>query len=99
MIEDKYTELEMRLRAECEQGFAIGPKTPGPVEFTVGPRPYPSVAPTGESFTELGGGRTVAATDEAAYELALAAFRDYARDRTGTLYWRIYPEIERGRFY
>src|SRR5882724_5411491 len=100
MIEAKYTELEMRLRAECEQDFAIGPKTAGPVDFTIGTVPYPEVTPTGEAFKQLGSPPVkVTQTDEATYEQALAAFRDYARDRKGTLYWRIYPEIERGRFY
>ncbi len=101
---DIHTELELKLRAECERGFQIGPKT-GPDLWTPGatitfsPHRPLSVAPTGEPFTELIRVRPPAVDDDAAYELALTAFRNYASKQSGTLYWRTYPEIERGRFY
>lgn len=103
MITDNYTDLELKLRAECEQGFSVGPKCPSALEqtSTSHSRPDPGRAPTGERFVELTlmPPQKPLANDQEAYRIALQTFREYASDKTGTLYWRTYPEIERGRFY
>ena len=48
-------------------------------------------APTGEPFTVLQDGGY--ATRKDAKAGAKTAFDEYAKDHTGTLYWRIVPEI------
>jgi hypothetical protein len=73
------------VRAYCESRFPVGPHA----------ERMRSV--TGETFTEL----CIAwpsgfATIEQAAEAAMAAFRKYAEGKSGTLYWRIVPEIAYG---
>jgi len=95
-----YTELELKLRGECERGFNVGPKSPLAIENTsTAYRPMPGISPIGEPFVELNNGKNPVANDDECYDVALATFREYAAGRTGTIYWRTYPEIERGRFY
>lgn len=80
----QYSEMEMDLRASCEAGYEIGEAY----------RPeIPARAPTGERYRELTNVRAPAESAEGAFKLAQLAFADYARDRTGRLYWRVYPEI------
>lgn len=81
--------IEQRLREECEKGYAIGPAAVA----------YLSV--TGETFTELcgahpqveGGEIVYLTTLQEAYDAALAAFKAYAIGKSGTLYWRVHPEL------
>jgi hypothetical protein len=81
-----YTDLEEGLRIECERGFEVGP------------RGHSSVSATGEPFVVLTGSELLP-DDEECHAVASATFREYAAGKSGTLYWRIYPEIERGQFY
>lgn len=75
------------LLAYCESRFPVGDPTTGPH------------AVTGERYTELtklpysAGYLTVEAARIAAQE----AFDAYAKDKSGTLYWRIKPEIAMSR--
>jgi len=98
----KHSDMELRLRTECERGFKVGAKTPSALEFNhTGLRPDVSKAPTGEPFKELiNPDLQRRDSDQAAYDLALATFHKYAATRgPGTLYWRTYPEVENGKFY
>jgi len=92
-----HKELEQHLRSECEQGYTIGPSALGPYSVT------------GETFTELCGVGprddetheiVYLPTVEAAYDAAIAAFKAYASDKSGTLYWRVSPELgeNKGKF-
>lgn len=92
MQDDEKRALEQELCTECEKGYAIGPAAVG----------YLSV--TAETFAELcacsepapgeeTGEIVYFATPEAAYDAALAAFKAYAADKSGALYWRIPPEL------
>ena len=95
MKDSYYTKMELRLRADCERGFNVGPKTPSQVETE-----DLSKAPTGEPFIQLAPLALPCASDQETADVALATFRDYAKKQgPGTLYWRTYPEIERGKFY
>jgi hypothetical protein len=85
-----HTELELKLREQIEISF-----NSVIVPYVRGPTP---MAPTGEPFIEFMGGR-IGMFEEEAFGAALAAFVIYASDKTGVLYWRVYPEIENGRFY
>lgn len=78
-----FTDKEKELRDECERGFAVGP---------IGER---TVSPTGETYVALiNPGMLPANSEQEAYDLALAEFRQYAAGKSGTLYWRVCPEIE-----
>jgi hypothetical protein len=73
--------------------------------FAIGPQGNHSKAPTGEYYIEIvsGGFRLYEAehqpcgasclSEETAVDLWLQAVRDYAADKSGTLYWRIPPEM------
>lgn len=96
MIDDAaYSDLELQLRAVCETGFTVVPRNEARSSFS------PIASVTGEGFTELVSPNSKPfPSDQEAYDEALAAFRSYAATRAGgTLYWRVYPEIDRGRFY
>lgn len=67
------------LKEKCEGGFVIGPCTNRPTSVT------------GEAYQEI---VTRGAPDEAtAIEAGHNAFRAYAEGKSGSLYWRIEPEI------
>lgn len=57
--------------------------------YSIGPGAVGPYSVTGETFTELCG------ASPAAYDAALSAFKAYAADKAGTLYWRITPELDR----
>jgi hypothetical protein len=100
MKDGEYTKLELNLRTECESGFKIGPRTAPASQDQFHPRPPTWLSPTGEPFVELTNPlRKPLASDDECYHTALELFRVYAHGRPGTMYWRVYPEIERGRFY
>jgi hypothetical protein len=73
-------------------------------QFTVWPEiGDKAIAPTGERYVEVCSGgykregeRTLAlaASEEVAIELLVHAWGQYAKDKRGTLYWRILPEID-----
>jgi hypothetical protein len=76
------------LRAYCESKFTVGPSTSR----------WQSV--TGEPYTELfdlhaplGDEARGFLTPEAARVAAQSNFDSYAEDKSGTLYWRVVPEI------
>lgn len=87
MLNNEKTALEAKLRAECEVGYAIGPGAVGPYSVT------------GETFVELQE-MAVFKTPQAAYDAAVSAFKAYAADKSGTLYWRAPPELgeKNGKF-
>jgi hypothetical protein len=86
-----YTALELKLRSISSRSF-------NSVIVPFAPSSRPGLATTGEPFIEFTGGRH-GMFDEEAFGAALAAFVMYAADKSGVLYWRVYPEIDRGRFY
>jgi len=51
----------------------------------------PARAPTGEPYQDLYG--------TGGEEGAVAAFREYAKDKVGKLYWRTRPERQGDKFY
>lgn len=59
--------------------------------WTIGRRVLDRLSATGEPYVVLCG-------YGAAYA-AKKAFDEYAAGKSGTLYWRIYPELEDGKFY
>lgn len=65
----------------CNSNFPIGP---------AGDRP--GTAPTGEPYTELPA-KEWYPSREAALDAAKAAFDEYAEGKTGTLFWRVKPEL------
>ena len=80
----EYSEMELKLRAACEEGYAVGPMGNGPT------------APTGERYRELvNPAMKGVASEQEVYELALATFRKHVAGKTGTIYWRVVPEIAR----
>lgn len=101
MTEDGiHTALELKLREECEKGYIIGPRTSPALQHHFTPRPPTWLSPTGEPFIELTNPlRKPLSSDQECYDTALELFRIYAHARPGTLYWRVYPEIEHARFY
>lgn len=79
----EYSPKELELRAECERGFGVGG------------RGGKAVSPTGELYVELINPNMLhAANGQAVFDLAVETFRKYAEGRSGTLYWRVWPEIK-----
>ena len=88
MSDYQYSLLELRLRAECERGFIVGglydPKTDG----------KPAYAPTGDRYRELyNPDNKYAASEKEVYQIALETFRKHVEGKSGTIYWRTWPEI------
>jgi hypothetical protein len=104
MIEDKYSELELKLREEIERSFNGVIVTPSASRLDTSQSGAPqhgiSLSVTGQPFREFvkSAGQPFD-TEQEGYNAAMVAFRAYAKGRKGVLYWRVYPEIERGRFY
>jgi hypothetical protein len=88
MSDYQYSDLEVKLRDECEHGFDVGPK------FHMANIPVlnrnGAAGPTSETFTEM---MCRGESESEAYQEALRRFRNYAEGKTGTLFWRVYPEI------
>jgi hypothetical protein len=85
----QHSDLELKLRAECERGFAVGPKFNTAYIHVLGKVGEDSVA-SPEAFTEM---VCLGNSEEGVYQEALKAFHAYASGKTGTLFWRVYPEI------
>lgn len=91
---------DYHLRAEIEKGFDV---------VADDPARFAAFAPTGERYVTIGHqisrssqpgtvdqceARELGFDPETAYWSALGAFRQYAEDRTGKLYWRSPPRLE-----
>lgn len=88
----QYSEIELKLRAECEKNFPVGQST------------SMYVAVTGEPYVEIlgnvkdeGSPGQMSPTIEDAYSASLAAFREYAEGKSGAIYWRVHPELAQER--
>jgi hypothetical protein len=77
-------------RAKLEARFKIGPIGNGPI------------APTGERYVEIRGGGSpregepcpvLCSSEQMAIKQWLLAVEEYAAGKSGTLYWRIVPEL------
>lgn len=74
-----------RVRSYCEGRFPVGPSSERRRSIT------------GETFTELCvSWHDGFATIELAGEAAMASFQKHANGKSGTLYWRVPPEIAWG---
>lgn len=83
-------------RVECQRQAAIV-RSYCESRFPIGPSSDRIHSITGETFTELAiaWAQAFDTIDQAA-EAAMKAFQKYAEGRSGTLYWRIPPEIDYG---
>lgn len=87
-----------RLKAAIEEGLEVG--EPTSMAYAVTGEPYVAigspVTPVSGVIGVVGEGvaRELAFDAETAYMAALGAFRAYAEDKTGKLYWRVEPELE-----
>lgn len=91
------------LREEIEKGFVV---------VQADPSKFSTYGPTGEKYMTIGHqidgdasqpgtvdegkSRELGFDEETAYWCALGAFREYAEDKTGKLYWRDGPLFEWG---
>jgi hypothetical protein len=93
----EYTESSLRDR--CEKGREVGRPTDRYLSVTG--EPYVVIGsqisgvPSEPGTVDEGFGQELGFDEETAYFQAWACFETYAHDKTGKLYWRIPPRLER----
>lgn len=80
------------LKAEIEKLFPVG--QPTSMYLSVTGEPYVEITSAGRHEEGVADIKRFS-TGEAAYSGALTAFTQYAEGKSGVLYWRATPEIER----